>query len=113
MMPKLHSTNFEGMELIRPMYLIREKDIRHWVRHNKLQFIQCACRLTESCASCGGTEQGSKRGEIKRLIADISKLNPYIEKNIFRSVVNVNLSTIIAYKQNGVEHHFLDNYNEK
>jgi len=113
MMPKLHSTNFEGMELIRPMYLIREKDIRHWVRHNKLQFIQCACRLTESCASCGGTEQGSKRGEIKRLIADISKLNPYIEKNIFRSVENVNLSTIIAYKQNGVEHHFLDNYNEK
>ena len=113
MMPKLHSTNFKGMELIRPMYLIREKDIIHWMHYNQLQFIQCACRLTESCASCGGTEQGSKRGEIKRLIADLAKINPYIEMNIFRSVENVNLNTIIAYKKDGVEHRFLETYNQK
>ena len=110
MMPKLKSTNFEGMELIRPMYLIREDDIKHWVNYNKLHFIQCACRLTESCASCGGTEQGSKRAEIKELIKYMSKKSPYIEKNIFRSVENVNLKTIIAYKDGDTEHHFLDNY---
>ena len=110
MMPKLKSTNFEGMELIRPMYLIREDDIKHWVNYNKLHFIQCACRLTESCASCGGTEQGSKRAEIKELIKYMSKKSPYIEKNIFRSVENVNLKTIIAYKDTDGEHHFLDNY---
>lgn len=110
MMPKLKSQNFEGMELIRPMYLIREKDIIRWARYNKLQFIQCACRLTESCASCGGTEQGSKRGEIKRLIADLAKVNPYIEKNIFKSVENVNLNTIISYKKDGKEYRFTDGY---
>ena len=110
MMPKLKSTNFEGMELIRPMYIIREDDIKHWVNYNKLHFIQCACRLTESCASCGGTEQGSKRAEIKELIKYMSKKSPYIEKNIFRSVENVNLKTIIAYKDTDGEHHFLDNY---
>lgn len=110
MMPKLKSTNFEGMELIRPMYLIREDDIKHWVNYNKLHFIQCACRLTESCASCGGTEQGSKRAEIKELIKYMSKKSPYIEKNIFRSVENVNLKTVIAYKDTDGEHHFLDNY---
>ena len=110
MMPKLKSTNFEGMELIRPMYLIREDDIKHWVNYNKLHFIQCACRLTESCASCGGTEQGSKRAEIKELIKYMSKKSPYIENNIFRSVENVNLKTVIAYKDTDGEHHFLDNY---
>ncbi len=110
MMPKLKSANFEGMELIRPMYLIRERDIIRWARYNKLQFIQCACRLTESCASCGGTEQGSKRGEIKRLIADLVKINPYVEKNIFKSVENVNLNTIISYKKDGKEHRFTDEY---
>ena len=112
MMPKLHSTNFEGMELIRPLYLVREADIIHWRDYNNLAFIQCACRLTESCASCGGTEQGSKRGEIKQLIKELSKVSPYIEKNIFRSVENVNLDTVIAYKKNGVKHNFLDTYNE-
>ncbi|MDO5383140.1 MAG: ATP-binding protein [Eubacteriales bacterium] len=110
MMPKLHSTNFEGMELIRPMYLIREADIIHWKEYNKLEFIQCACRLTESCASCGGTEKGSKRAEIKQLIKDLTKVSPYIEKNIFRSVENVNLETVIAYKKDGVKHVFLDDY---
>jgi tRNA(Ile)-lysidine synthase TilS/MesJ/rhodanese-related sulfurtransferase len=113
MMPKLHSTNFEGMELIRPLYLIRESDIIHWKNYNGLTFIQCACRLTESCASCGGTEKGSKRAEIKRLIAQLSEVSEVIPKNIFRSVENVNLNTIIAYKQDGQVHHFLDTYDEK
>ncbi len=110
MMPKLHSTNFEGMELIRPLYLIRERDIIRWRDYNELHFIQCACRLTESCVSCGGTEQGSKRGEIKELIRQLAQKEPLIEKNIFRSVENVNLNTVIAYKQDGVKHHFLDSY---
>lgn len=112
MMPKLHSTNFEGMELIRPMYLIREADIIHWKDYNNLQFIQCACRFTEGCASCGGTGKGSKRAEIKQLIKDLTQVSPYIEKNIFRSVENVNLDTVIAYKQHGERHSFLDDYND-
>ena len=99
MMPKLHSTNFPGMELIRPLYLVREEDIIHWMNYNDLHFIQCACRFTESCASCGGTEKGSKRAEIKDLIRELRKKNPYIEKNIFRSVENVNLNTVIGYKK--------------
>ena len=110
MMPKLHSTNFEGMELIRPLYLIREKDIIHWAEYNDLHFIQCACRFTENCASCGGTEKGSKRADIKRLIAQLAEQDPIIESNIFRSVENVNLSTVIAYKKDGVKHHFLEDY---
>mgnify|MGYP000947498556 FL=1 len=109
MMPKLHSTNFEGMQLIRPLYLIRERDIIHWAKYNNLNFIQCACKLTEGL-SCGDTEQGSKRSEVKALIKELAGKNPYIEKNIFRSVENVNLNTIIAYKDNTGEHHFLDNY---
>ena len=110
MMPKLHSTNFEGMELIRPLYLIREADIIKWMHYNELHFIQCACRFTENCASCGGTEKGSKRAEIKELIRELAEKNPVIEKNIFRSVENVNLSTVIAYKQDGFTHHFLTTY---
>jgi tRNA(Ile)-lysidine synthase TilS/MesJ len=90
------------------MYLIREKDIIHWRDYNDLHFIQCACRLTESCASCGGTEQGSKRGAVKDLIRTLTAQNPQIEKNIFRSVENVNLDTVIAYKQGRTRHHFLD-----
>ena len=112
MMPKLHSTNFEGMELIRPLYLVRETDIIHWANYNKLHFIQCACRFTESCASCGGTEKGSKRAEIKELIRQLAAKDPVIENNIFRSVENVNLSTVIAYKKDGVKHHFLDTYDK-
>ena len=110
MMPKLHSTNFEGMELIRPMYLVREEDIIHWMNYNDLHFIQCACRLTESCASCGGTEKGSKRAEVKELIRELRKKSPYIETNIFRSMENVNLDTVIGYKCQGERHHFLDTY---
>uniref|UniRef100_UPI000A823CD4 rhodanese-like domain-containing protein n=1 Tax=Clostridium sp. NkU-1 TaxID=1095009 RepID=UPI000A823CD4 len=111
MMPKLHSTNFEGMELIRPMYLIREDDIKGWRDYNDLHFIQCACRFTDTCTTCrtdGST--GSKRMEIKNLIRQLKEVNPYIESNIFKSVENVNLNTIIAYKENGTVHHFLDGY---
>lgn len=110
MMPKLHSTNFPGMELIRPMYFIREKDIIRWRDYNNLHFIQCACRLTESCASCGGTEKGSKRAEIKQLIHALSQQDSQIPARIFKSVENVNLDTVIAYKQGGVTHNFLDDY---
>ena len=112
MMPKLHSTNFEGMELIRPLYLIREADIIHWANYNDLHFIQCACRFTEHCASCGGTEKGSKRAEIKELIHELAQKDPVIEYNIFRSVENVNLNTVIGYKQDGGRHNFLDTYDD-
>lgn len=112
MMPKLHSTNFEGMELIRPMYLIHEQDIIHWRDYNKLEFLQCACRFTEECASMENEQTKSKRQEIKQLIATLKKVNPQVEQNIFKSVENVNLSTVIAYKQNDVKHHFLDTYND-
>ena len=111
MMPKLHSTNFEGMELIRPMYYIREDDIKHWRDYNGLHFLQCACRFTENnqyCKADGSSD--SKRMEIKHMIAEMKKNNPFVEANIFKSVENVNLSTIIAYKQKGVKHHFLDEY---
>ena len=109
MMPKLHSTNFEGMELIRPMYLIREDDIKHWRDYNDLHFIQCACRFTDTCTTCRTDGSSpSKRMEIKNLIASLKQTNPFIEGNIFKSVENVNLRTIIAYKEDGVKHHFLD-----
>lgn len=113
MMPKLHSTNFEGMELIRPLYLVREDDIKHWRDYNHLNFLQCACHFTETCSSCNedGTS-ASKRLEIKKLIRELKEVNPYIESNIFKSVENVNLSTIIAYKKDGVVHHFLDDYDK-
>lgn len=114
MMPKLHSTNFEGMELIRPMYLIRESDIRHWCTYNGLRFIQCACRFTKDYTT--NREDGSvasKRQEVKELIARMKEINPYVESNIFRSVENVNLDTVIAYKERGVRHHFLDKYEKR
>ena len=111
MMPKLHSTNFEGMELIRPMYLVREEDIKKWRDYNGLEFLQCACRFTEQNQHC--REDGSsdsKRMEIKQLIAELKKTNPFVEANIFKSVENVNLSTVIAYKKDGVRHDFLEEY---
>ena len=113
MMPKLHSTNFEGMELIRPLYLVREDDIMAWRDYNGLHFIQCACKFTDTCTTCNNEENKSKRVEVKELIKQMKKTNPNVEKNIFKSVENVNLSTIIAYKQNGEKRHFLDHYNEK
>lgn len=111
MMPKLHSTNFEGMELIRPLYLVREDDIKKWRDYNELHFLQCACKFTETCSIEGG-DSSSKRMEIKHLIRELKKTNPFVEGNIFKSVENVNLSTVIAYKQDGVKHHFLESYDE-
>lgn len=110
MMPKLHSTNFEGMELIRPLYLVREDAIKAWRDYNDLHFIQCACKFTDTCTTCNNEENQSKRMETKELIARLKKVNPYVEGNIFKSVENVNLDTIVAYKQKGVKHHFLDEY---
>lgn len=114
MMPKLHSSNFEGMELIRPLYLIREKDIIHWRDYNDLYFLQCACHFTDTCSSCrdDGTS-ASKRLEIKKLIASLKEVNPFVESNIFKSVENVNLDTIITYKEKGVRHSFLEHYDER
>ena len=111
MMPKLHSTNFEGMELIRPMYLIRESDICAWRDYNELRFLQCACHFTETCSTCrdDGTTP-SKRLETKKLIAELKKTNPYVESNIFSSVENVNIDTVVGYKKNGIRHSFLEEY---
>ncbi len=113
MMPKLHSTNFEGMELIRPLYLVREDDIKAWRDYNGLNFIQCACKFTDTCTTCNNEENQSKRVEIKELIKTLKQVNPHVESNIFRSVENVNIDTVIAYKQNGVKHNFLDEYDNK
>ena len=114
MMPKLHSTNFEGMQLIRPMYLVREDDIKKWRDANGLKFLQCACRFTENnkhCRSDGSSD--SKRMEVKELIRQMKKANPFVENNIFKSVTNVNLDTVIAYKKDGVRHHFLESYEQE
>lgn len=110
MMPKLHSTNFKGMELIRPMYLIKEKDIIAWANYNSLQFLNCACRFTERVHN---KEEESKRREIKELIKQLKKDNPNIDHNIFKSVENINLNTVIAYKKDNKLYHFLDKYNEE
>ena len=112
MMPKLHSTNFEGMELIRPLYLVREEQIKAWRDYNGLHFIQCACKFTDTCTSCNN-ENRSKRVEIKELIQTLKQTNPFVEGNIFKSVENVNLDTVVAYKSHGQKHHFLDTYDEK
>ncbi len=113
MMPKLHSTNFEGMELIRPMYLIREDDIKAWRDYNDLHFIQCACKFTDTCTTCNDGQNHSKRQESKELIKLLKKTHPDVEKCIFRSVENVNLETVIAYKVGGKKHSFLDDYDAK
>ena len=113
MMPKLHSTHFEGMELIRPLYLIREDDIKAWRDYNHLHFIQCACKFTDTCTTCNNEENRSKRVEIKELIRTMKEKNPDVEAHIFRSVENVNLDTVIAYKQGGKKHHFLDSYDDR
>ena len=112
MMPKLHSTNFGEMELIRPMYLIREESIKAWRDYHNLTFLQCACKFTENSVFVNEHENASKRREVKQLIKQLKKVNPFVENNIFKSVENVNLNTVIAYKQNGVKHHFLDGYDQ-
>lgn len=109
MMPKLHSQNFEGMELIRPLYCVHEEDILAWKRYNGLEFIQCACRFTESCASGTGA---SKRQEVKLLLRSLKKDNPNIEKSIFRSIHSVSLDTFPGYKTKGEEHSFLEHYEQ-
>ena len=111
MMPKLRSTNFEGLELIRPMYLIREDTIKAWRDYNDLHFLQCACRFTDTCTTCrtDGTSV-SKRMETKRLIAKLKETNPQVEKNIFRSMENVVLNKVLGYKLHGVKHSFLEDY---
>lgn len=109
MMPKLHSNNFEGMELIRPLYMVKEEDIKAWRDYNKLSFIQCACRFTENCSSCGGAK-GSKRDEMKELICQMRKVSDVIDGNIFQSVHNVNLKTIIGYHKDDMVYNFLDDY---
>lgn len=109
MPPKLHSTNFDGMELIRPMYCIKESAIIKWRNYNELEFLQCACRFTENCEN--GTGE-SKRQEIKALIAELKKTNPNIEKSIFNSIHSVCLDTMVGYKSKGEEHSFLDDYDK-
>jgi len=117
MMPKLHSTNFEGMELIRPLYLVREEDIVKWMNYNDLKFIRCACRLTEQLEKEGNYNNDSttsKRAETKALIRRLREENQYLEANIFKSVENVHLNALICYKdKNGERHHFLDGYDEE
>ena len=109
MMPKVKSSNFEGMELIRPMYLVREKDIESWRDYNGLEFLRCACKFTEMNMQ---NEDLSKRKKIKELIKVLKKENPQVEANIFKSVENVNLSTVICYKdKQGKKHNFLEDYN--
>ncbi|MBP3799286.1 MAG: tRNA 2-thiocytidine biosynthesis protein TtcA [Ruminococcus sp.] len=112
MMPKIHSENYEGMQLIRPMYMIREADIIRWKQYNDLQFIQCACRFTENCTMCDNGGGGSKRQEIKSLLKQLRAVNPAVDMNIFRSVENVNLQTIISYHMGDEYHHFLDRFDE-
>jgi tRNA(Ile)-lysidine synthase TilS/MesJ len=109
MMPKLHSTNFKGMELIRPMYKVHEDDILAWKRYNDLQFIQCACRFTENC-SVEENMGDSKRLEMKMLIKKFRQTNHNIDVNIFRSIHNVNLDTVIGYKKENSRYSFLDDY---
>ncbi len=107
MMPKLHSENYKGVQLIRPLYLIRENDVIEWAKFNQLEFIRCACRVTEKIG-----EGSSKRAEIKNLLAQLRKTNPAVDMNIFRSVENVNLQTLISYHLGNDYHHFLDIYDE-
>ena len=111
MMPKLHSTNFEGLELIRPLYLVKEQDIISWAKFNELKFLNCACKFTEKNDS--DFENSSKRKEIKQLIKDLKKINQNIDHNIFKSVDNVNLNCILGTTNNSVKKSFLEDYNKE
>ena len=112
MLPKLHSTNFDGMELIRPLYCVHEDDIIAWKRYNDLESIQCACRFTENCTACDNGGGGSKRQEIKTLIRRLKRDNPNIEKSIFRSIHTVCLDTFPGYKQDGTVPSFLEHFDD-
>lgn len=115
MMPKLHSTNHPGMELIRPMYFIREDDIKHWRDYNDLYFLQCACKFTETCTTChtGEGPTGSKRQETKQLIRQLKETSPQVEYNIFHAMENINLGTALAWKDENGVHSFLDSYDRQ
>lgn len=111
MMPKLHSTNFQGLELIRPLYLIKEEDIISWTKFNNLEFLNCACKFTEK--NSNELENSSKRKEIKKLIKDLKKVNKNIDHNIFKSIDNINLNCVLGCVKDGKKYSFLDEYNKK
>ncbi len=113
MMPKLHSTFHEGMELIRPLYYVKEADIIAWKDYNKLEFIQCACKITEKYTNPGNNEAASKREEMKNLLKQLRSVYDKVDMNIYNSTKNVNLNTIISYVKDGKVHHFLDDYDRK
>ena len=111
MMPKLHSDNYEGIDLIRPLYLVKEASIIAWKNYNELTFINCACRFTEGCSLINdGT---SKRKEMKELIKNLRKINPSVDANIFKAMDNVNMNCILSWHKDGVNHSFLDDYDKK
>lgn len=112
MLPKLHSENFPGLELIRPLYLVRENDVLAWRDYNNLEFLNCACKFTELTSDIE-KENISKRKEIKKLIASLKEVNPNIDNNIFNSINNINLNTVLGYKKDGVKHSFLDDYDKE
>ena len=112
MVPKLHSENFEGLELIRPMYLVHEENVVSWAKYNKLSFINCACRFTENC-SLNDDDTTSKRREMKKLIKKMIEANPNADINVFRSMENVNLDCVLGYTKNGEKYDFLDEYEDK
>lgn len=113
MLPKLHSSNFEGMELIRPMYCIHEEDIIRWKNAHGLEFIQCACRFTENCAASEDGSGNSKRQEVKLLLKRLKKDNPDIEKSVFNSIHSVCLDTMPGWKTKGETHSFLEHYDRE
>ena len=110
---KLHSTYHEGMELIRPLYYVKEADIIRWRERNDLHFIQCACRFTEHCTMCDNGGGGSKREEMKKLLKQLRSVYDKVDMNIYNSTKNVNLNTLISYVKDGEVHHFMDDYDEK
>ena len=113
MMPKVHSTSHPGMELIRPLYYVKEENIIRWAKRNELEFIQCACRFTEHYTNCDNRDGSSKREEIKMLIKELRKKYENIDINIFRSSQNVNLDTLISYRKGGKIVHFLEEYGKR
>lgn len=111
MMPKLHSDNYEGIDLIRPLYLVKEASIIAWKNYNELTFINCACRFTEGCSLIN--DGASKRKEMKELIKNLRKINPSVDANIFKAMDNVNMNCILSWHKDGVNHSFLDDYDKK
>ncbi|HBE99048.1 MAG TPA: tRNA 2-thiocytidine(32) synthetase TtcA [Firmicutes bacterium] len=113
MLPKLHSDHYEGMEIIRPLYLVREESVLAWKKYNKLTFIQCACRFTENCSICDNGSGGSQRQKTKALIKQLMvTYSPMVEKNIFKAGGNVVLDKVLGYKEEGKYHNYLETYDE-